>query len=167
MKCCKSAPQRFDSSFPDNGNLPCPMLATAETSVFHVLSDKPYCPVCRSPSTADENTPQSYPTPSSILHNPRILTFTSNLETLFPSPQPHLSLSRLQNHQNPPPPLTLQQQKLKVSKGRSRDIRTGRREKQIGTSVTRHLSCTAKPAGYHTNYPLSSQSSPSSSSSSS
>lgn len=149
MKCCKSSPQRFDFSFPDNGNLPCPLLATAETSVFHVLPDKPYCPVCRSPSTADENTPQSYPTPSSILHNPQILTFTSNLETLFPSPQPHLSLSRLQNHQNHPPNAATAE--IEGFEGEKYGYKNREKEKQIGTSVTRHLSCTAKPAGYHTN----------------
>ena len=53
----------------------------------------------------------------------------------------------------PPLPPTLQQQKLKVCKGRSTDIRT-EKQKQIGTSVARHLNCRERnppPADYHTN----------------
>jgi hypothetical protein len=129
MKCCKNSTQKYDFSFPDNGNLPCPLPPTAQTFVFHVLPDKSYCPVFRSPSTADENIPQSHPTPSSTLHNPRILTFTSNLETLFPSPTASLiSLAPTKPSKLPPNAATAEIEGLE---GGSTDIRTGRRKSKL------------------------------------
>lgn len=78
--------------------------------------------------TVPQIMPQSHPTPSPILYNPRLFDFY--LQSRDPPPHhptdtiPSLTPTNHQNYSLP-----LQQQKLKVWKGRSRDIKRGREGK--------------------------------------
>jgi hypothetical protein len=149
MKCCKSSPQRFDFSFSRQRQFAMPTACNRRDVCIPRAAWQAILPCFQVSQYRRSKHTTIIPDSHIHPHNPRILTCTSNLETLFPSPQPHLSLSRLQNHQNDP--LTLQQQKLKVLEGEKYGYKDREKEKQIGTSVTRHLKCRAKSAGYQTN----------------